>query len=86
MSEYYVTVDTVEQDGSEYNHLLRMIVRGQEYLVSATTPTALGRGGDRLWLTWSELECHKVTTIEEAPGKFVTGRVKLCTAFDVRKT
>jgi hypothetical protein len=84
--EYYVYIDTAEQDGSEWNHLLRLVVKGKEYLISATAPSALGQGGDRRWVTWSELECHKVTTVEEVPGRFVTGKVNLCTAFDVRKT
>jgi len=84
MSEQYVTVDTVEQDGQEYNHLLRLVVHGREYLISATTPSALGQEGSRVWVTWSELECHKVTTVEEAPGRFVPGSAFLCTAFDVR--
>lgn len=84
--EHYVYIDTVEQDGSEYNHLLRMIVRGQEYLVSATAPTALGQGGDRIWVVWSALECHKVTTVEQAGDRFVSGQVFLCTATDVRST
>jgi hypothetical protein len=86
MSEYYVTVDTVEQDGLEWNHLLRLVIRGQEYLISATAPTALGQEGNRLWLTWSELECNKVTTIEAVGDMFVTGQLFLCTATDVRKT
>ncbi len=84
--EYYVYIDTAEQDGSEWNHLLRLVVKGKEYLISATTPLVLGQVGSRLWVTWSELECHKVTTVEEVPGRFVTGKVNLCTAFDVRKT
>jgi hypothetical protein len=84
MSEHYVYVDTAEQDGSECNHLLRMIVRGKEYLISATAPTALGQEGSRVWVTWSEMECHKVITMEEAPGQFVTGQIFLCTATNVR--
>ena len=86
MSEYYVTIDTAEEDGTEWNHLLRLVVRGKEYLISATTPSALGREGDRVWLKWSRLECDNVTTIEENRGVFFTGKVKICTAFDVEES
>lgn len=82
--EYYVYIDTVEEDGAEWNHLLRMNIRGKEYLISATTPSALGQGGSRLWVAWSALECHKVTTLEQAGDRLVTGKVSLCTAFNVR--
>jgi hypothetical protein len=82
--EYYVTIDTVEEDGPEWNHLLKMVVRGKEYLISATASSALGQKGSRLWVVWSALECDKVITMEEAPGQFVTGQIFLCTATDVR--
>jgi hypothetical protein len=84
--EYYAIIDTVEQDDSGWNHLLRLVIRGQEYLISATAPSALGQDGDRLWVTWSALECHKVTTVEAIGDRFVPGSVFLCTAFDVRPT
>jgi hypothetical protein len=82
--EYYVTIDTAEEDGSEWNHLLKMVVRGKEYLISATAPTQLGHAGDRIWVTWSRLECDNVTTIEQVGDRFVSGKVNLCTATNVR--
>lgn len=83
MSEYYVIVDTVEQDGHEWNHLLTMVVKGQEYLVSATTDHRLGGEGSRLWVSWSELSCHTITTIEDINGRIVSGSVNLCTAYGI---
>lgn len=85
MSEYYVYVDTVEQDGPAYNHLLRMVVRGKEYLISATTRKPLGNNGDRIWVTWRDLDCELVHTLEQASSRIITGQVQLCTAYEVKK-
>lgn len=85
MSEYYVTIDTVEEDGMEWNSLLRLVVAGKEYLISAVTVEKLGKPNDRLWVEWSKLECDTVSTIEENRGVFFVGKVKLCTATDVRE-
>lgn len=85
MSEYYVYVDTVEQDGSAYNHLLRMQVKGKEYLISAVTRQPLGTAGGRAWVTWRDLDCDTVHTLEQSGARLISGQVKVCTAFDVRK-
>ena len=85
MSEYYVYIDTVEQDGLAYNHLLRLMVKGKEYLISAVTKKPLGSNGDRTWVTWRDLDCDTVHTLEQAGARIVTGQVKLCTAHEVKK-
>jgi hypothetical protein len=83
--EYYVQVDTIEQDGSAYNHLLRMVVKGKEYLISATTRHPLGSPGGRVWVTWRDLDCDTVHTLEQGGARIVTGQIKLCTAYGVEK-
>lgn len=83
--EYYVYVDTIEQDGQAVNHLLRLVVKGKEYLISATTRSSLGAAGSRTWVTWRDLDCDTVHTLEQAGARIVTGQVKLCTATDARK-
>lgn len=85
MSEYYVYIDTVEQDGSAYNHLLRMVVKGKEYLISATTRHPLGPPEGKIWVTWHDLDCDTVHTIEQVGARVMAGQVKLCTATDARK-
>jgi len=85
MSEYYVYVDTVEQDGFAYNHLLRLMVKGKEYLISAVTRSPLGTAGGRVWVTWRDLDCDTVHTLEQTGTRIVTGQVKLCTAYEVKK-
>lgn len=85
ISEYYVTVDTVEEDGTEWNHLLKMVLHGKEYLISTTTTAPLGQVGTHLWVRWTRLVCDNVTTLEQRHGYLVSGRVKLCTAFDVEE-
>lgn len=85
MSEYYVYVDTVEQDGFAYNHLLRLMVKGKEYLISAVTRSPLGTAGGRVWVTWRDLDCDTVHTLEQSGARIVTGQVKLCTAYEVKK-
>ena len=86
MTEYYVQVDIVEQDGQAYNHLLRLQIKGKEYLISATTRQPLGSAGGRVWVTWRDLDCDTVHTVEQVGTRLVTGQVKLCTAVDARKT
>lgn len=84
--EYYVYIDTVEQDGQAVNHLLRLMVKGKEYLISAVTKKPLGSNGDRVWVTWRDLDCDTVHTLEQSGARIIIGQVKLCTATDVRKT
>jgi len=85
MSEYYVYIDTVEQDGQAVNHLLRLVVKGKEYLISATTRSPLGTAGGRVWVTWRDLDCDTVHTLEQSGARIVTGQVKLCTAYEAKK-
>lgn len=84
--EYYVHIEAVEQDGQAVNHLLRLQIRGKEYLISATTRHPLGTAGGRVWVTWRDLDCDTVHTVEQVGAKVVAGQVKLCTATDARKT
>lgn len=77
--EYYVHIDTVEQDGEDYNHLFHMQIRGEEYLVSATSRVQLGLPGMRVWLTWRGMECDLVHTVEQVGQTFISGQVRLCT-------
>lgn len=85
MSEYYVYIDTVEQDEQAVNHLLRMQVKGKEYLISATTRSPLGTAGGRVWVTWRDLDCDTVHTLEQSGARLISGQVKICTAFGVGK-
>lgn len=85
MSEYYVKIEASEQDQQEWNQLLHLQIRGKEYLVSATTGRALGKVGDRLWVTFGSLECETVSTVEQAGSRLISGKVQLCTAWDTRK-
>lgn len=78
MSEYYVQVDTVEQDGDDYNHLFHMQYHGSEYLISGTARVPLGLPGMKVWLTWPRMTCDVVHTVEQVGQRFVAGQVRLC--------
>ncbi len=83
--EYYVKIDAVEEDGKEYNHLFHMVYHGKEYFIAWSGDSKIGQEGEKVWLSWSKLECDTVHTVESINGNLVSGTVRLCSAHDVKR-